>query len=88
VFVFSKNDVEHTHPCEQFWLYLDIFIFSLIKSLSCYITLKHKKFGLQWDSNPQSLGFEATGAIGCAKKTSKKSLIRLSALKNLHLNMQ
>ena len=33
--VFSKNDVEHTHLCQQFWLYLDIFIFSLIRSLSC-----------------------------------------------------
>ena len=31
------NDVEQT----QFWLYLDIFIFSLIKSLSCNMTLKH-----------------------------------------------
>jgi len=31
---FSKNDVEHTNLCQQFWMYLDIFIFSLIKSLS------------------------------------------------------
>jgi len=30
----SKTDVEHTHLCQQFCLYLDIFIFSLIKSLS------------------------------------------------------
>ena len=30
-----------THPpCQQFWLYLEIFIFSLIKSLSCHKTLK------------------------------------------------
>jgi len=35
-----KNDVEHTHLCQQFCLYFDIFIFSLIKSLSCNKTLK------------------------------------------------
>jgi len=29
-----------THLCQQFWLYLNIFIFSPIKSLSCYKTLK------------------------------------------------
>ena len=29
-----------THLCQQVWLYLDIFIFSLIKSLSCNKTLK------------------------------------------------
>jgi len=34
---FSKKDVEHTHLCQQ---YLDIFIFSLIKSLSCNKTLE------------------------------------------------
>jgi len=32
VLVFSKNDVEHTHLCQEFWLYLDIFILLLIKS--------------------------------------------------------
>ena len=37
---FSKNDVELTHLCQHVWIYLDIFIFSLIKSLNCYITLK------------------------------------------------
>jgi len=31
--VFSKINVEHTHLCQQFWLYLDIFVFSLIKLL-------------------------------------------------------
>jgi len=31
----AKNDLEHTHLCQQVWLYLDLFIFSLIKSLSC-----------------------------------------------------
>ena len=30
-FSLSKTDVEHTHLCQQFWLYLDIFIFLLIK---------------------------------------------------------
>jgi len=34
VLVISKNDVEHTHLGQQVWLYLDIFIFSLIKSLN------------------------------------------------------
>ena len=28
----SKNDAEHTHLCQQCCLYLDIFLFSLIKS--------------------------------------------------------
>ena len=37
--IFSENDVEHTHLSQQFWLYLDIFIFSLIKCLSCNKTL-------------------------------------------------
>jgi len=32
---FSKIDVGHTHLCQQFWLCLDFFIFSLIKSLNC-----------------------------------------------------
>ena len=36
---FRKNDVEHTPLCQQFWLYLGIFIFSLIKSLTCNKTL-------------------------------------------------
>jgi len=34
-----KNDVEHTHLCQQVWLHLDIFIFSLIKYLSWNKTL-------------------------------------------------
>ena len=38
--IFSENDVEHTHLSQHFWLYLDIFIFSLIKFLSCNKTLK------------------------------------------------
>jgi len=33
MFVCSKNDVEHIQLCQQFWLYSDICIFSLIKSL-------------------------------------------------------
>jgi len=32
--ILRKNDAEHTHLCQQFWLYLDIFGFSLIKSLN------------------------------------------------------
>jgi len=40
VLVFSNDDVEHTHLCQQFWLYLDIFVFSFIKSLSCNKTVK------------------------------------------------
>ena len=36
--VFSKNNVEDTHL--QFLLYLDVFIFSLIKSKSYNNTLK------------------------------------------------
>jgi len=27
---FFEIDVQHTHLCQQFWLYLDIFIFSLL----------------------------------------------------------
>ena len=38
--LFSKIDVEHTYLCQQFWFYLDIFIFSLIKSLNCNKPLK------------------------------------------------
>ena len=37
---FSKTDVDHTHLWQHFWLNLDIFMFSLIKSLSWNNTLK------------------------------------------------
>ena len=42
---FRKMMLKHTRLCQQVWLYLDIFIFSLIKSLSCNKTLK--TLGLQ-----------------------------------------
>jgi len=30
---FRKNDVKNTHPCQQFWHFLDSFILWLIKTL-------------------------------------------------------
>jgi len=40
---FFKNGGEHTNLCQIFWLYLDIFIFSLIKSLNCNKNTKNAR---------------------------------------------
>ena len=37
---------------------------------------KYKKLRLQWDSNLQSLGFEATEHLGCAKEAAENVFIK------------